>query len=305
MDSALAAVAEAQNGMFTTPQAHNAGVDDYGLSSMVKDKQCVHLARGLYVVAEHAIEDDDAAAHLQLATGGLLLYPDAALSHESALLAHDLPVWRPDPACAHLMRPVKHQVRRQNFVIETWVDRVERTPLGLSVTCRHALVQVARDRGILSGVVAADSALHRGLVTREQLAEVVTSTEGWPYASRAESMLALADGRSESVGESRLRIVCVVAGIEVEPQVLVRDELGVAVARLDLKIKGVKVGLEFDGQVKYRDRGNRALWEEKLREDRLRRLGYIIVRVTWADLDNPQRLLAEIHRAIREARAAA
>lgn len=305
MDEALGEVAAAQHGMFTTQQARRVGIGQDELSTMVRRRRCARLSRGLYVVAESILQGDDEAAHLQLAIGGLLLYPDAALSHESALLAHDLPVWRPRPDRAHLTRPVAHQVRCEHFVIEPWVDSVERSPVGPAVTPDHAVVQVARDRGIVSGVVAADNALHRGLTTEQRLAEVVALAKGWPYASRAESMLALADGRSESVGESRLRVVCVTAGIAVVPQQLVRDAFGVAIARLDLKIRGVKVALEFDGRVKYQDRGGQALWEEKQREDGLRALGYVVVRVTWADLENVPKLLGRINDAIRLAVQAA
>ena len=42
---------------------------------------------------------------------------------------------------------------------------------------------------------------------------------------------------------------------------------------------------------------------EKIREDRLRANGYEVVRLTWADLDNPRRVDALIRAAL--ARAAA
>ncbi len=49
--------------------------------------------------------------------------------------------------------------------------------------------------------------------------------------------------------------------------------------------------------------GRRALIAEKRREDRLRDLGFQVVRVTWAELDRPvllrQRLLAAFARAAR------
>ena len=58
--------------------------------------------------------------------------------------------------------------------------------------------------------------------------------------------------------------------------------------------------MEFDGLVKYADAGGRtALAAEKHREDRLRSMGYQVVRLTWADLARPQRVEALIRTAMR------
>jgi len=43
------------------------------------------------------------------------------------------------------------------------------------------------------------------------------------------------------------------------------------------------------------------LWKEKRREDRLRRLGYVVVRLTWADLERPGGVAAAVRRAIKAA----
>jgi very-short-patch-repair endonuclease len=110
-------------------------------------------------------------------------------------------------------------------------------------------------------------------------------------------MLALADGRSESVGESRLRLHLAALGISVVPQVVIRDEMGDLVARVDLWVEGTGVVVEFDGRVKYAEGGADVLFAEKRREDRLRRLGYVVVRVVWADLFRPERVVAWIRQA--------
>ena len=57
---------------------------------------------------------------------------------------------------------------------------------------------------------------------------------------------------------------------------------------------------EFDGRVKY----NRpsALWDEKLREDLIRRSRYHVVRWVWAELyPDPGVMLDRISRALTEA----
>lgn len=67
---------------------------------------------------------------------------------------------------------------------------------------------------------------------------------------------------------------------------------------MDGVIKGTPIALEFDGRIKYADGNVEVLMAEKRREDGLRALGWIIVRVEWSDLENPARLFAKIRRAM-------
>ena len=68
----------------------------------------------------------------------------------------------------------------------------------------------------------------------------------------------------------------------------------------DLTIRrGDHVIVEFDGAVKYEGaQGRSALVAEKRREDALRALGYVVVRVTWSDLASPTRVISQIRRAL-------
>ena len=76
-----------------------------------------------------------------------------------------------------------------------------------------------------------------------------------------------ADGRHGSPGESRTAYVLRALGHDVEPQVEVSAEG--RRYRADFRVRGTRVLVEFDGQVKYAD--PTALFEEKRREDALRR----------------------------------
>lgn len=58
--------------------------------------------------------------------------------------------------------------------------------------------------------------------------------------------------------------------------------------------------VEFDGKVKYSDRD--VLFAEKQREDRIRSLGYEVVRLTWSDLSRPERVRALLQAALARAR---
>lgn len=138
-------------------------------------------------------------------------------------------------------------------------------------------------------------------MTDTELADAVARVRTWPHASHAASMLRFVDGHRESVGESRCGVAMAIAGIEVTPQAPIFEDDGELVGRVDFLITGTNVIVEFDGKVKYASGGGDVLWKEKRREDRLRRLGYIVVRLTWADLDRPGAVGAAVRRALKAA----
>ena len=72
-------------------------------------------------------------------------------------------------------------------------------------------------------------------------------------------------------------------------------------ARVDFLVTGTNVVVEFDGRMKYDSGDPGILWAEKKREDALRRLGYVVVRLTWADLERPGAALAKVRSAIAAA----
>lgn len=98
---------------------------------------------------------------------------------------------------------------------------------------------------------------------------------------------------------SRLRLVeCALP--EPELQVAFYDESGL-IGYADMFWPELGVIGEADGQGKYQSRED--LIKEKAREDRLRALGYIVVRWTWNEImTNPQAVAARIRRASMVAR---
>ncbi len=120
--------------------------------------------------------------------------------------------------------------------------------------------------------------------------------------------LDFAEGRCESVGESRSRVLMHRAGLPApDLQYEVRRADGSLVGRPDFRW-GRLLG-EFDGRVKYGRllRPGETPWAsssgEKRREDELREPGWDVVRWGWADLDDPDRLcgriLSAMHRSAR------
>ena len=297
LDAALVMTARAQRGMLTTAQATAAGLSAPVLVKLVKAGVLRHPGRGLYAV-EALCESDPEAWHRQLCAGAFLLYPDAVLAGTSALLAHGIPIWGAPLAAPTILRPVKRAGGMSAFWVRPARGESLSTDWGPASPPASALVQHAVDHGIVPGVVSADAALREGSVTLDQLTEQVHAVATWPHSSRAASMLRLVDGRRESVGESRCGVALAMAGIDVTPQVTIRDERGHLVARVDFLVDGTKVVIEFDGKVKYAAGDPGVLWDEKRREDRLRRLGYVVVRITWAQLERAGAVAAAVRAAL-------
>jgi len=159
-----------------------------------------------------------------------------------------------------------------------------------------AVIQTASCEGLRAGLIAADAALARGLVTTGDLAGALASSGLAGEPARA---VAMADGRSESPGESWSRLVF--AGLALpapELQAEIRDAGGRLLGRVDFLFRERRVIVEFDGRVKYEGADGRdALFREKRREDALRSLGYQVVRLTWRDLSDP----ALVSRLVKEA----
>lgn len=84
-----------------------------------------------------------------------------------------------------------------------------------------------------------------------------------------------------------------------QAQVWIQDGTGI-VARVDFLFAAERTILEFDGLVKYRTPED--LRAEKIREDRLRTLGYEVVRLTWADLGDPAQVRAMVLAAFARSR---
>jgi hypothetical protein len=300
VDPALFALATTQHGVLVTSQLLAAGYSARSLVELVRRGVLAHPGRGLYIVS--ALEEEDAVPrHRQLVAGARLLYEDAVLVGATALLAHGVPVWGTDLERPALRRPIVRSGGMRAFWVRPGEGPTVSTDWGAASPLPDALALHAVDNGIMPGVVSADAALRSGATTVDGLQAAVGRVASWPDGSRALAMGSFADGRRESVGESRCGVELALAGVVATPQVEIRAPGGRLVARVDFLVDGTDVVVEFDGRVKYADGDPRVLWDEKRREDDLRALGYVVVRVRWADLERPGAVAAKVRAALRPA----
>lgn len=178
------------------------------------------------------------------------------------------------------------------------VDRGSRAVNGLPVDAsEEILLRCARDLGHLDLVVMLDSAIRLGDVVSDHMEAVLASRRPGVRALRA--AWAAADGRSESGGETVLRIFHDVMDVPVEPQVDVHDERGRFVARADLKVIGTRDLHEYDGAGHRDKRQHRS---DLRRERRLSNTPYVRRGFTLDDLINhPGVLMHELDRVFGRA----
>jgi len=87
-------------------------------------------------------------------------------------------------------------------------------------------------------------------------------------------------------------------GGRVHPHHPVQTHLGLKY--VDLGWSESKVAVEFDGRVKYEGGdGGAAFYQEKRRQDALEERGWLVVRVMWEDLQQPDAVVARLWEALR------
>lgn len=277
------------------------------LARMTRNGELVHLRRGAY--AEPADPDlEPRLAHLRLIAGTVpQCAPGVVLSHTSAATVHGLPVWQEHLGRVHLTRDRRGggQKRRWVQIHGAPLDPVDVTEDDRQslTTLARTVVDLGRSLPLAQSVAAGDVALTR--LDRKALDAVLRRQAGWTGIGRARRAVTLLDPRSESAGESFSRVVFHENKLPTpEPQYRVCTPDGRFVGRCDFGWPEFGVLGEFDGRKKYgrllRKPGQTAedvLIEEKRREERLRALGWVVIRWMWADLYHPEQLLAELRTA--------
>jgi len=235
-----------------------------------------------------------------------------ALSHTSSAHLWGAPLWEVELDQIHLTRMDGNTQRRAAGVVTHRGsildgDLAERDGLLVTSPTRAALEVAMLAPDMEHALVEVDHFLRHGLTTKDALRARFVLMDRWPRTLRLDMMLSLADGRSESVAETRVRYLCWAQHLPTP--VLnhpIRDADGTVLYRVDFAWPDLGVFVEFDGREKY-DRHRREgeslddfLIRERRRESRIRELtGWVCVRLTWADLYRPEQTAARIRSQFR------
>ena len=297
------------------------GEDD--IRRLLRSGVLTHIRRGAYV--EQVPDDRDVCHALLLQAALAELGRGAVSSHVSAAVLHGLPTWGLPLERAHVTfdrrtggrvddrlhvhtAPLRSDdvVMVDGVAVTSWprtvVDIARRARFEAAVAVADAALRAARGadaRGspaphARNGAIAgrcigsvADPDPHTA--GRSVLDAALRRAKGWPGVPAARRVVAFADGRAASVGESRSRIAIARAGLP-PPVLQLPVPLAGGTAYADFGWPEQRTLGEFDGKVKYgrllvpgQDPGD-AVYDEKLREDEMRALDWAMVRWRWVDL---------------------
>lgn len=175
---------------------------------------------------------------------------------------------------------------------------------GIAVTCpaRTAFDIGRRANPRLTTVQSLDALAHATDVKSVDVEAIVVRHPGARGIVRLRRILPLIDGGAESPQETRTRLALIDAGLPPPTtQIVVRDEYGEFVARIDMGYEDLRVGIEYDGLQHWTSAQQRE--HDIDRYSALRDLGWAIVRVSNDLLRYRQgTLIARVHAAIAAAR---
>ncbi len=229
-------------------------------------------------------------------------------SHTSAALAWGCWTWHLAPE-VHVTQLGNPRVRKlaDPLLVRHWTNLPKRDRAevgGQPVTSlERTMVDCARLLREPQALVVADSAMRLGADPRV-VGTILAESAGKRGVRRAREVLRLADGRSESPGESLVRWIAYFYGLpRTDVAIPVSTRVGEFI--VDLGWPDLKVGIEFDGAVKYSggeygDPVERLKAQER-RERALADAGWIIIRVTWEELGDGQLLALRFQAALHEA----
>ena len=283
---------------FTVAQALDAGLSRRQLESAAWRR----LHTGVYVHRDVAVDDAVRVHALRLAAPGGVVFAGltAAWIHGTWTPPPgvDVPlVTTRGPAGAGIERAV-HRSRRQVLRAE---DDDTVVVGGVLVTSWFRTVfDLLRDVPLVERVSVLDTFAAAGL-DLAQFAEYLERHRRWPGVDYARTALSLCHGASRSVGESRLRMCVVLAGLPepwVNPSLLLTTPDGSLLRFPDLLVRGRRrvFALEFDGGYHddLRQRDADATRERLL----VVQADLPVLRYRWANLWPAQRVMLEIARAI-------
>ena len=300
--------------VFSLKTAPSERISRAEIRNLLAHRRIHRIRHGAYVeqTVWLAAHSDPALMRRLLVSAAMVGLREPAYAYgQIAAELHGLPIQGTGPSVLEIVRPQGRDLRSATTRVKTRNRLEDIHILGRElqdepVTCIHgipaislasATVTAAAQFGREFAIGAFDAALRSGISTAE-LMDVATRWRAGKGVVGASRLIELARPGAESVFESISRVRIMDRGIpEPELQQEFYDSRGL-IGRVDMWWPDFKVVGEADGFGKYDD--IRDLRAEKLREDRLRRLGLIVVRWTWDEIwSSPLEVVARIDRARR------
>lgn len=273
--------------LVTAAAARAAGLDAASLRRARRTGQLVRVSRGLHLTAEGdtwlgrlraaaAVSSDAVLSGPSTARLSGIVVPDAW--PQEITVPPDARRVRSRPGLRVVVRPVAEVVSLAGF---------------RSTSLARAVADIACGREPEPQQWVVDQALRRGVPAVEIERHLAPGQRGVRTARRA---LLAADPLSESPLESGVGLALCRHGV---PRPVRQLRLDGGRIRVDLAWPAARVALEADGVGFHSDPA--ALHRDRVRQNRLAELGWIVVRCTWADLrHDPAALAALVTRLLHD-----
>jgi hypothetical protein len=317
MTQNLGQIIQVSGGIFSRAQALDCGETDRTLAAAVRDGVLVRLRRGFYTPADIYTSADPSAKHVLYARAALASQRGrVALTGVSAAALHRFDIYDTSLDTVHLVRLDNGATRTEAGIVHHGTRRDIEEEIGsyegiLASVPARAIWEVACRSSLEGGVVTADSALRRSPELKESLDALHDHFALFPGSTKARTAVRLADGRSDSPGESVTRVQFYRYGIPMpEPQYQVFGSRGQLIGISDFYWEDFRHLGEFDGKIKYQkllragESPSDCVIREKRREDAMRAGSRGMTRFVWSDVMRPRarRTMTELRAALEQSR---
>lgn len=292
-ETALAAVAQTQAGLFTYGQAIHAGFTRAEIRHRLRSRVWTRLDEHVYLAATSPITTAVRAANALLRCGD-----EAVFSHITAARLHGLEV-RTRDSRPWVSVPAH---RRAPELADGVVFRTRHPPQRAARLNGWPATEPARTLVDLAGQLPRPllrSTLHGALRAKAvDLDAVARAAEeiggGRRGLAVVHEAIAQYDAAAESGAEARAQSLLVRAGVKLRPQVEVWDG-PFLIARLDLGDEEVRFGVEVDGPSHWLESRPQ---RDRRRDRRLLRRDWEVLRYTTDDVyDRPRTFVSEVRHA--------
>ncbi|TCB91303.1 hypothetical protein E0H26_26025 [Micromonospora zingiberis] len=297
----LSRVAAGRGGVVSTAQALAAGYTRDQIRHFVRSGRWARVARGRFVLTGEADVRRLRRARIRAAVESL--GPAAVAVLDTAAELHGMAGLRATSRI-HVSVPVDQPRPQRRNDPDLVVHQLTIGPRDVCVvagipattairTAADVILRVDR----YPAVCLLDSALNRQLFTDADIAAIPALIAGRRGAVAARTWLAEADGRAQSPLETRSRLRCVDGGVPPDAlQLEVRDDDGYLLGVGDLGWRAGRLIAEADGRAPHRT--PQALYEDRVRQNRLVNAGWRVLRFTWLDTLRPDYIPETVRQAL-------
>ncbi|MDY3048349.1 MAG: DUF559 domain-containing protein [Rothia sp. (in: high G+C Gram-positive bacteria)] len=271
-----------------------------GIAQQVKRQQLLPLLPGTYTTDPNYKQLKPYQQYPYFLAAAYRKNPATVFTHQSAAWLHGLALLGQGPV--DIYSPPNSRGRPQGIRKHYWSKppQILLTPELIRIT---SLEQTLRDcccfLGPAAALITVESALFQGKCQAEDLAPFLARAAGRGRA-KARLIAHIMSKLSESPGESLLKWILHSSHLPM-PEQQVEVSAGGERFRLDFAYREQKLGIEFDGQVKYFDYGNtsQAVYDELRREKKLKNEGWMILRFDWSDVySRPDSVIFQLAQAL-------